>query len=171
MTLPNPNKPDISDTVETIVTDIQENCSYIDTNPSAYSIVYITRSSGDGTGVVEYSGVGFRPRAIIFLGIGSLGDGGVGYYGISTGKKYVCYVKNRYIRSGYFSSDNWSISPGKVTIMQYCVDNDGLTNNLLATMYSTSTLSETTDDGFRLLWMEYDSDNTETYYLIAICIK
>lgn len=167
MTLPNPDKPDISDTIETIVTDIQENCAYLDTNPSAYTVSYFTRAVGAGEGYEIVSGVGFEPRVILLFGISYYGGTFVGYYGPSAGADQFCFARARRIIDGFFYSDTWGYSKDNIVNIfdRASVGSTNYGNYVLAQVYSTY------DDGYVLYFNEIFAQIVEDYYFVSLCIK
>ena len=67
MTLPQPNKPSVSDTIKNIVGYTKENQDYIEANYNKQVVLQFTRTASDASETVEIGGAGFQPSAVIFF--------------------------------------------------------------------------------------------------------
>lgn len=167
MTLTNPNSPRIGQQIDSMIEDIKDNFTYLDSEPTAYCIKYFTKTiSATGISYETISGVGFKPRIILFLAIGSFGDSCVGYYGPSTGTDSFSIYKKRILVGGAYSADQYNLTTNPLHTVTLRAYNDSLSNWLIGRIYSIN------DDGFVFRWLPVEVEFVpETYYVVALCIK
>lgn len=165
MALPNPDRPTINTTIETIVEDIQENSAYLDVQSLSFCVKVLKRTVLEGNGDIAVTGVGFEPRAIICMAIGAYGESSVGYYGPSTTFDAFVRYKLRTFISGNFYSDRYISSLGVHSALYYMAY-DSYTNLMRGYVYSTNS------DGFVWRWVTSRQDIVlDEYYAVLFCIK
>ena len=153
MTLPQPGKPIITDTVRNIIAYTKENLDYIDGNLRKQYVVSYTRNAALAESTESITGVGFKPSAIITFSSNATADSlSFGVYGLSNINDNTCIY---YIPS----SGGWRLSSPQDSAHYNDASNGCI-----------SKITATGSDGFSVKFLKSGSP-TGLIHFIALCLR
>ena len=150
MTLPQPDKPVITDLVSNIVAYTKENLDYLDANRLKQHVTLFSRNAATASSTDSITGVGFEPSSIIFFAV-LAGGGSVsfGVYGLSSGATNNCVFKT--------SAGEWSYTGRCLKVGSSGSHIEGY-------------VSATGSDGFDVTFIR-TATPTGTDHVAALCIR
>ena len=157
MTLPQADKPDTTDQVKDIISDIQENLDYIDSNFNKQAVVDDSYAIASAPSTQTVSGVGFAPSNILIFSSCDTDDTcSFGIYGSSN-------TYNDLYMGWLYLLGTFQAQLGSERVLSH-----------YTTTGSTGTIkgviSGTHSDGFYIDWTATDSP-TGTVNFVALCIR